>query len=140
MEKTMERAFVQPDSQPATISKGAAWTGRVLSGLVILFFAFDSVVKLAQANVALEGTARLGYPKGVVFGLGVVQLLCAVLYAIPRTSILGAILLTGYLGGATATHVRVSEPFIFPIVFGVVVWLGLYLRDARLRALVPLRD
>ena len=89
---------------------------------------------------AVEGTVRLGYPEGLVLGLGIAVLVCTVVYAIPRTSILGAILLTGYLGGATATRVRVGQPFFFPIVLGVLIWAGLFLREERLRALIPLHS
>ncbi len=85
------------------------------------------------------GVAHYGYPEGALLRITLVEIACALVYAIPRTSILGAILLTGYLGGATATHVRAGEPFFLPLVVGIVVWLGLYLRDGRLRALVPLR-
>ena len=89
----------------------------------------------------MEGTARLGYSTNVVFPLGIVALVCTAFYAVPRTSVLGAILLTGYLGGATATQVRVgSLSSILPVVFGILIWLGLYLRDTRLRALIPLQN
>jgi hypothetical protein len=96
-------------------------------------------VKLMKAAPAMEGTAKLGYPLSEVFPIGIVLLACVILYVIPRTAVLGAILLTGYLGGATATMVRVQDPwFLFPVVFGALVWLGLWLRDDRLRALIPL--
>jgi len=114
------------------------WTGRIVSALVVLFLVFDGVVKVLKLAVAVEGTARLGYPAGLVMGIGIVELVCVVAYVIPRTSVLGAILLTGYLGGATATQVRLEDPwFFFPVVIGVLLWGGLYLRDARLRALIP---
>jgi len=100
----------------------------------------DSVMKLMKAAPVLEAQARLGWPENLTLALGITSLACALLYAIPSTSILGAILLTAYLGGATATHVRVGEPFYFPIIFGVLVWAGLYMRDHRLRALIPLRS
>jgi hypothetical protein len=134
METTMETMSDKPAAPAAQI-----WTGRILSGLTVLFLIFDSVVKLVQSHWALEATVRLGYSEQVVLPLGIVLLASTLLYVLPRTSILGAILLTGYLGGATATHVRVGQPFVFPIVFGVLVWLGLWLRDARLRALIPAR-
>ena len=88
----------------------------------------------------MQGFVHYGYPEGAMLRITIVEIVCAIVYAIPRTSVLGAILLTGYLGGATATHVRVGEPFFLPILVVVVIWLGLYLRDTRLRALVPLRD
>lgn len=101
---------------------------------------FDAVMKLINVAPVREATARLGYPDSLTLGIGIVLLVCTVVYVIPRTSILGAILLTGYLGGATATHVRVGEPFYFPIVFGALIWAGLSLRNARLRALIPLQS
>jgi hypothetical protein len=134
METTMETMSDKPAAPAAQI-----WTGRILSGLTVLFLIFDSVVKLVQSHWALEATVRLGYSEQVVLPLGIVLLASTLLYVLPRTSVLGAILLTGYLGGATATHVRVGQPFVFPIVFGVLVWLGLWLRNARLRALIPAR-
>ena len=88
------------------------WTGRIISALVILFLLFDSSIKILRLAPAVEGTARLGYPVSLVFSIGIVLLVCVVLYAIPRTSILGAILLTGYLGGAVASNLRVSNPFL----------------------------
>ncbi|HZS37835.1 MAG TPA: DoxX family protein [Polyangia bacterium] len=118
------------------VSKLNLWTGRVLSGLTSAFLLLDCAMKLAQARVAIEGTARVGYSPGVVLPLGVVELASVLLYLFPRTAPLGAGLLTAYLGGAVATHVRLGEPFWMPIVFGVVIWLGLYLRDPRVRALL----
>lgn len=127
--------------QPTTVpnSKRSVWAGLIISGLMVLFLLFDCIVKLLQLAVATQATARLGYAESVVFGIGVVELVCTVLYVIPRTSILGAILLTGYLGGATATHVRIGDPYFFPILVDVLIWLGQWLRDEQLRALVPLR-
>jgi hypothetical protein len=102
---------------------------------------FDGGVKVLKLAPAVEGTAKLGYPASIVFPLGIVALACTALYAIPRTSVLGAILLTGYLGGATATQVRVgSTSYLFPVVLGILLWLGIYLRDIRVRGLVPLAD
>jgi hypothetical protein len=118
------------------------WTGRVVTGLVTLFLGFDLAIKLLQLPVALRGTQELGYPTSVVFGLGLVLLGCLVLHLIPRTSLLGAVLLTGYLGGAVATHVRVGNPLfshvLFPVYVGVLIWGGLCLRDDRVRALLGL--
>lgn len=117
------------------------WIGRIISVLVVLFMLFDAAVKILRMAPAVEGTARLGYPTSLVVPIGLVALVCTLLYAIPRTQILGAILLTGYLGGATATLVRLQDPwFFFPVGIGVVVWLAPFLLDARLRDLVPLRS
>ncbi len=138
------RAPSATDTRTAVASgKGRLWAGRIMSGLAILFLAFDAVGKLLRLAPVIEGSTQLGYPASVVFGLGVVLLVCVVTYAIRRTSILGAILLTGYLGGAIATHVRVGNPLfshaLFPIYVALLIWGGLYLRDARLRAIIPLR-
>jgi hypothetical protein len=124
-------------AQTAAVSKKALWTGRIISGWLVLFLLFDGVVKVIKLAPAMEGTGRLGYPLSLVVPIGIVELLCVVAYVIPRTSFLGAILLTGYLGGATATQVRVEDPwFLFPVGVGVLVWVGLLLRDPRLRSLV----
>ena len=116
------------------------WTGRVLSGLVIAFLLFDSVAKLLKPGFVVEATLKLGYPENTIIGIGIVLLICTILYAIPQTSIFGAVLLTGYLGGAIATHVRVGDPLfshvLFPIYVAVMMWGGLYLRDPRLGALL----
>jgi len=131
------------NTQAPPISKKRLWAGRILSVLPALFLLFDSVEKLMKVAPVVEGTVRLGYPESVILGLGVVLIACTVLYVIPRTSILGAILLTGYLGGAVATHVRVGDgffPIFFPVILGVLVWGGLFLRDIRLRALLPWRS
>jgi hypothetical protein len=129
--------------QTAPVSKTSLWAGRIISALVVLFMLFDSSIKLVKLAPAVEGTAKLGYPVSIVLPLGIVLFVCTVLYAIPRTSILGAILLTGYLGGAVATNVRVGNPLLgyvlFPVYVGILLWLGLFLRDTRLRALIPLR-
>lgn len=129
-----------PSAPLAPPGRGAVWTGRVLSGLVVLFLGFDAAMKLARVPAALEGTTQLGYPVSVVFALGVVQLVCLALYLVPRTAVLGAILWTGYLGGAIATHVRVENPLfshvLFPIYVAAFLWGGLWLRDRRVRALL----
>jgi len=113
------------------------WAGGVLSGLSILFLLVDSGMKLAKARVSVEGTIELGYPESAVFVIGAILLICTALYAVSRTSVLGAVLLTGYLGGAVATQLRVGNPLfshiLFPVYFGTLVWAGLYLRDQRLR-------
>lgn len=117
------------------ISKKLVWTGRVLSGLVTVFFLMDGVMKLFKPTVVVKATLQLGYPESEIIGIGIVLLACTLLYIIPRTSILGAILLTGYMGGATATHVRVGagSNAAFAVIFGVLVWAGLWLRDTRVR-------
>ncbi len=123
------------------VSKGKLWVGRILSWLPALFLLVDGVMKLFKPVVVVEATTKLGYAENVIVPLGIVLTLC--LYLIPRTAVLGAILLTGYLGGAVATHVRVGEglfPISFPIIFGVLLWGGLYLRDNRLRTLIPLHQ
>jgi hypothetical protein len=124
----------------APASRGMLWTGRILTVLITLFLLFDSSIKLVKAPAAVQGTVQLGYPESKIVPIGLVLLASLVLYLLPRTSILGAILLTGYLGGATATMVRVSSPWIlFPVLIGVLAWAALYLRDERVRALIPLR-
>jgi hypothetical protein len=116
------------------------WAGRIMSALAILFLVVDGAAKVVKLRPVAEGSAQLGYPESTVAGIGIVLLACTLLYGIPRTSILGAVLLTGYLGGAVATHVRVGDPLfshiLFPVYFGALVWGGLYLRDTRVRALV----
>ncbi|MFN0103664.1 MAG: DoxX family protein [Bryobacteraceae bacterium] len=130
---------MQPHFQPA-ISRKRLWTGRILSGWAALFLLVDGVMKLFKPAVVVESTLQLGYPESAITGIGVVLLACTILYIVPRTAILGAILLTGYLGGAVATHVRVEGGWfavLFPVLFGVMIWGGLWLRDHRLRALIP---
>ena len=118
-------------------------TGRVLSGLAVGFLIFDSVGKLLRVQPVVEGTAGLGYPVSVIFPLGVTLLTCVLVYLVPRTAVFGAVLLTGYLGGAVATHVRVGSPLfshvLFPTYVAALVWGGLLLRDRRLRLFLPLR-
>lgn len=130
-------------AQPAATSKAAIWTGRVLSALSILFLLMDGVMKLVKPEIVVKTTEQLGYSERVIVPLGVVLLVCTILYAIPSTAVLGAILLTGYLGGAVATHVRVGGPLfsatLFPVYIGLLIWGGLYLRDRRVRALAPFR-
>jgi hypothetical protein len=118
------------------------WAGRIMSALPVLFFLMDGVMKLVKPPIVVTSTVQLGYPESVILPLGIVLILCTLLYIVPRTSVLGAILLTGYLGGAVATHVRVGAgafPIVFPIILGVLIWGGLYLRDKRIRAMIPLR-
>ena len=117
----------------------ARWTGRVLSGLVIAFMLFDAAGKLARESHVVAAQAELGFPDGQVRLIGAIVLACTILYAIPRTAVLGAILLTAFLGGATAAKVRLEEASLWAsVVMGVLAWAGLYLRDVRLRAMVPL--
>jgi hypothetical protein len=120
-------------------SNGMLWTGRILSTLVVLLLMFTGGFAIFKPAVSATGFAHYGYPANAMWPVVAAEIVCALLYAVPSTSVLGAILLTGYFGGATATHVRVGEPFFLPVVVAVVAWLGLYLRDSRLRALVPLR-
>jgi len=127
------------ESAAQTVSKKSLWAGRIISALVVLFLLFDAVAKLMKVTPVLEAFTRLGLSTGLAVPIGVLLLVCTIVYVIPPTSILGAILLTAYLGGATVTHLRAGQPFYFPVVFGVLVWGGLYLREDRLRALIPLR-
>lgn len=120
-------------------SKHMLWVSYIMSTLPVLMLLFSGIMKLIKPPSVMEGFAHLGYDESVTLGLGVVELLATLLYIIPRTSVLGAILLTGYLGGATATHLRIGEPFHMAILLGAFVWGGLYLRDERLRLLIPLR-
>ena len=130
----------------AKASRPALWLGRVLSGLVILFMLFDGAIKLVPWPIVTETMDRMGYgsSESLARSLGAISLVCTVLYAIPPTSFVGAILLTGYLGGAMASHVRVGSPLFSHVLFGfylgVMVWGGLWLRDGKLRALMPLRS
>ena len=116
--------------------------GVVCIALAALFLTFDSVLKVLSLRPAVEGTIALGYPVELVQWIGIAELVCLAVYLVPRTSVLGGLLLTGYLGGAVATHVRISSPLathvLFPIYVAIVLWLGLYLRDQRLRQLLPL--
>ena len=129
-----------PDAPTPATSKAMLWAGRVISAIVVLMMGvLPVVVFFAAPKMVTEGMTKYGYPAGVGRPLLLVEIACAVLYLIPQTAVLGAVLLTGYLGGAVATHVRAAEPFWFPILFGVLAWLGLYLRDVRVRALLPLR-
>jgi hypothetical protein len=115
------------------------WVGRGISVLLSLLFAMSAVMKLSGGPGVTEGMAHLGLPESLVVPLGILEFSCVAIYLIPATSIVGAILMTGYIGGAILAHVRVGDPFFFQIVLGLCVWLGLYLRDKRLRDLIPLR-
>lgn len=130
---------MQPTTQILPVSKKMLWTGRIMSALPVLMLLFSAVMKFVRPPGFAEGLAKLGLPESMMLGLGILELTCTILYVIPRAAVLGAILLTGYLGGAILTHWRVGDRFIGPILFGVLIWGGLYLRDPRVRALIPLR-
>jgi hypothetical protein len=122
-------------------NKIMTWAGRVISGLVILLMTFSAIMKFMNPpEVAEQFKTKFEYPPELTLVLGIVEISCVILYAIPQTSVLGAVLLTGYLGGAVATHVRVNDNFAGPAIGGVLVWLGLFLRDPRIRALLPIRQ
>ncbi|HSE16382.1 MAG TPA: DoxX family protein [Pyrinomonadaceae bacterium] len=126
---------IQFDTQTAS-NRRRLWAGRVISALPALFLLIDGIMKLVKPPIVVETTVKLGYSESLIAGLGVVLLACTIIYLIPRTAMLGAILLTGYLGGAVATHVRVGDPLftiIFPVILGAMLWGGLYLRDVRMR-------
>lgn len=119
----------------------SVWTGRIISVIPVLALVLSASMKLSQRpEVVAMFTSKLGYSAGALVGLGLLELACAAIYVVPRMSVLGAILLTGYLGGAVATHVRVGEAFVLPLALGILVWVGLYLREPRLRALAPFRS
>jgi hypothetical protein len=136
---------MQAIAQTAPTSNKALWAGRILSTFAVLFLVMDGVMKLVPLDIVLQTSAQLGYPAtaGVARGLGILLLACTALYVFPRTSVLGAILLTGYLGGAIASHLRIGSPIfshvLFGLYLGLMLWGGLYLRDGRLRSLIPLR-
>lgn len=139
-ERAVKPDVAAQDSQP---SMRARWLGRILSGLAVLFLLFDATVKLLELPVTVEATTHLGYPESVMIPIGLIEVACLVAYLVPRASVLGAILWTGYLGGAVATHVRVGSPLfsqtLFPIYVAALLWGGLWLRDRGLRAVLPLR-
>jgi hypothetical protein len=126
-----------PQTPPA--SKKMFWTGCVLSAVPVLMLAMSAVMKFMKPQPVVDGFVHLGIPLTMVVGLGVLELLCTVVYLIPATSILGAILVTGYLGGATLTTLRAGDAYYGPVVLGILAWGGLYLREPRLRALIPFR-
>ena len=133
-----------PSELQVSARKRQLWAGRIMSGMGVAFLLLDGVMKLFKPAVVREAFARLGYPESEIIGVGVLLLICTALYLIPRASILGALLLTGYLGGAVATHVRVGDPLLSHVLFSTYIaallWVGLYLREPRLRALVPLKS
>ena len=130
-------------SRVSADSRKRIWAGRIVSALPVLFLLMDGVMKLALAQPVLDTMPQLGIPVTLARTIGIVEVACLLVYLVPQTAVLGAILLTGYLGGAIATHVRLQNPLfthvLFPIYLAVPLWLGLWLRDARLRALVPFR-
>jgi hypothetical protein len=135
-------ATEQRSREIRTASKGRIWTGRILSALTILFMLFDAVGKFALPHQVLEACARLGIPTSQIFSIGLLLAISTIIYAIPRTSVLGAVLLTGYLGGAVAIQMRAGSPTfetVFPVIFGVLLWAGVYLRDCGLRRVFPIR-
>jgi hypothetical protein len=133
---------MQSTTNAAPVSKKRLWTARIIGAWVVVFLVFDGVIHVMKPAPVITAFAQLGYPERYSVGLGFLELACLALYVIPRTSILGAILLTGYLGGATATQLRIGAglfPLLFPAIVGVLLWVALVLRDDRLRAFVPLR-
>ena len=131
------------NTQPASLSNGVIWAGGIITGLVVLFLAFDGVTKDIKVAPVVEASEKLGVPPHTLVGVGIVLLACTAIYAIPQTAVLGAILLTGYLGGAAAIHVRAGSgafPVAFSIAFGMLAWVGLVLREPRLLWTILLRQ
>ena len=148
MESTLTPPFAATTTShsvpvPSTAPRGQVWAGRVLSGLAVLFLAGDTVFKLIASPEALKGTTELGWQASAVFVIGVLELVCLVAYLVPRTAVLGAVLFTGYFGGAIATHLRIDNPLfthvLFPVYIAAFMWGGLFLRDRALRAVLPFR-
>jgi hypothetical protein len=138
---TQSPAISQSAVTAAPTSKKMLWTGRVISAIPVLLMIFSAVMKLIKAAPVVQGMPRYGYPESQIVTIGVLELLSCIVYVIPNTAVLGAILMTGYLGGATATNVRVGDPsYAMTVLLGVFVWGGLFFRDARVRALLPLRS
>ncbi len=123
--------------------RGATWTGRIISGMVVTFLLFDSITKLLKVDAVVKASEQMGYPVGLLSVVGTILLVCVVVYVYPRTSILGAVLLTGYLGGAVEVNLRAGTPLfsnvLFPVYFGILVWAGLYLRQRQVRAFFTLK-
>ena len=137
---TQSSAIAQSAAPAAAASKKMAWAGRVISAIPVLLMVFSAVLKLVKAAPVVQGFPRYGYPESLIVIIGALELLSCIVYVIPSTAVLGAILMTGYLGGATATNVRVGDPsYIMTVLLGVFVWGGLFFRDARLRVLIPFR-
>lgn len=125
--------------QPGSVSRKALWIGWIMSVLPVLLLLMSGVTKLVKPGFVVEGFKHLGLPEHLALPIGILELTCTIVYVIPRTSVLGAILLTGYLGGAILTHLRVGEAVFAQVIFGVFIWGGLFLREPRLRELIPLR-
>lgn len=139
---TLSNSSSSHDPPSSAPGKGALWAGRILSGLMAAFLFLDAGMKLALAKPAVEGSAKLGFTPSSLVGMGAALALGTLLYLVPRTAVLGAIIVTGYLGGAVAINVQTHQPAFnisFPVIIGVLTWLGLWLRDLRLRALTPIR-
>ncbi len=139
----MAMTFSNMEAGPGApaVSKGAFWTGWVLTGLIVLFLLFDAIGKFTKPVQVTDAFVKLGIPISQSVTIGALLLLCTILYAIPRTAVLGAVLLTGYLGGAVAIQMRVNNPVfetIFPVLFAAIAWLGIYLRRSKLRSVLPL--
>lgn len=130
----------EPVSKTEPVGKTMLWVGRILSALPVILMLFSGFYALLKPAAVAPSFVHYGYPDGALLPIAIVEILCAVIYAIPRSAVFGAILMTGYLGGAVSTHVRAGEPFYLPIIVGVIAWLGLYLRDRRLHAHLPLRS
>jgi hypothetical protein len=128
------------EQQAVAVSKKQIWTGRVLSAVPFLMLVFSGIMKLVKPPMMVQSFAHFGLPIHLAVPLGILEISCAVVYLIPRTSVLGAILVAAYLGGATATNVRIGDPWILPVLLGMLAWAGLFLRDRRLRVLIPLRS
>jgi hypothetical protein len=135
-----------PLATPVSVESSSLtrWGGRILSALPVAFLIFDSVIKLIGVDAVAESFGELGYPVHLAMGIGLLELVCIAIYVVPRTGVLGAVLLTGYLGGAIATHVRIGSPLfshtLFPVYVGLLLWAGIYLRERRLRELLPFRS
>jgi DoxX-like family len=137
---TQSPAIPQSAASAFPTSKKMLWVGRIISAVPVLLMLFSAVLKLVKAAPVVQGFPRYGYPESLIVIIGVLELLSCIVYLIPGTAVLGAILMTGYLGGATATNVRVGDPsYIMTVLLGVFVWGGLFLRDHRVRALIPFR-
>lgn len=126
-------------TEPKAPSKALIWVGRIMSTIPVLLLTMSACMKIARPPMVIEGFEKAGYPTDILLGLGIVELVCTILYVIPQTAVLGAVLVTGYFGGAIATHVRQSEPYFLIVILGMMVWGGLYFRDKRIRDLLPFR-
>ncbi len=131
--------MIPADMSSSSLSKTMRWIGYLMAAVPTLLFVMSGGMKIMNVPMAAEGFIHLGYPEHLALGIGIIELSCLTLYLIPQTAVLGAILLTGYLGGATASHVRIGEPFTAALLLGLSIWGSLYLRDERIRALLPLR-